>query len=350
MVAKTTPEVEHQILGFLEIPWSYSVIIKHFAKKGIKIASGTITNIKKRNQNKVEKVKKVETRGRKSVLSEVDLQRLKRMTENPNPTTQQEMANKLKTTRDVVKYQTKKVLGKKLVKKPKGQVLSDQTIEKRRKRSWGLYRRLRGERWTKVITSDEALFHLTDQNRKTRVQYLSRDQKRSQLETFTKVSHPKGVMVWIGISAKGCTQVRFVKPGAKINSDYYIEKILKPFIRKDIPKLYPNRDFLFHQDSAPSHVSKKTLKFLRDNNIPFITPSEWMPNSPDCAPLDYFFWGYLKNRVNQRKFRTISGLKKVIVEEVKKIPQSIINKALKSWSRRRRQIYYNKGLHIEKHN
>ena len=75
-----------------------------------------------------------------------------------------------------------------------------------------------------------------------------------------------------------------------------------------------------------------------------------MPNSPDAAPLDYFYWGYLKNRLNKRKVTTISGLKKAIREEVKKVPQNVINKALKSWPRRCRQIYYNKGLHIEKHN
>ena len=295
-------------------------------------------------------MEKVEKRVRKSVLSEIQFSRLKNMVKNPNPITQKSMANSLNTTQRVINYQINKVLKKKLVKKPKGHALSPQTIEKRRKRSWPLYRRLRGQRWTKVITSDESWFYLSNLNRKTRVQYISRGQKRSQMEVFTKQSHPKGVMVWLGISANGCTRVRFVTPGAKVNSDYYIKNILTPFIRQDIPKLYPNGDFLYHQDSAPSHASKKTLKFLRDNNIPLITPLQWMPNSPDAAPLDYFYWGYLKNRLNKRKVTTISGLKKAIREEVKKVPQNVINKALKSWPRRCRQIYYNKGLHIEKHN
>ena len=115
-------------------------------------------------------------------------------------------------------------------------------------------------------------------------------------------------MVWIGISANGCTQVCFVNPGAKINTNYYISHILKPFIREDIPKLYPNGDYLFHQDSAPSHGSKKTLKYLRANKIPFITPLQWLPNSPDAAPLDFFFWSYLKWRVSRRNPKTLKGL------------------------------------------
>lgn len=105
-------------------------------------------------------------------------------------------------------------------------------------------------------------------------------------------------MAWLGISANGCTKVRFVKPGVKINSEYYIKNILKPLIREDIPKLYPNSDYIFHQDSAPSHTAKKTLKFLEDNDITFLTPNQWMPNSPDAASLDFFLWGYLKKRLN----------------------------------------------------
>ena len=55
-----------------------------------------------------------------------------------------------------------------------------------------------------------------------------------------------------------------------------------------------------------------------------------MPNSPDNSPLDYFYWTYLKRRINKRKVRTIGGLKKAIREEVKNTPQSVINKWVKS--------------------
>ena len=34
---------------------------------------------------------------------------------------------------------------------------------------------------------------------------------------------PKGFMVWDGVSSKGKTSLRFVEPGAKINSAYYIK-------------------------------------------------------------------------------------------------------------------------------
>jgi len=276
--------------------------------------------------------------------------KLKKMTENINPITQTSMANKLNTSQQVVSYQINHVLGKKLVQKPKGHILTAKMVGKRYRRSWPLYRLLRGQRWQKVITTDEAWFYLDNTSEQTKVQYISRGQKRSSLQSTTKSPHPKGVMVWAGISANGCTEVRFVKPGAKVNADYYIKHVLTPFVKHDIPKLYPNGDYLFQQDSAPSHTAKKTIKFLKDKKIPFITPLQWIPNSPDGAPCDFFLWGVLKQRVRKRKVKTIRGLKKAIKEELKKIPQNMINKALKSWPKRCRQIYYKKGLHIEKHN
>jgi hypothetical protein len=240
MAPRLSPEVKVKIEVFLELKWSTSVIIKYFSEQNISVSVGSISNIRNKKENNQNVANKLETRGRKSVLSKSQLLKLEKMTTNPNPMTQQAMANRLNTSQQVISYQIKKKLNKKLLKKPKGHQLSAKTIEKRFRRSWPLYRTLRGQRWTKVITSDEAWFYLDNTGRNTKVQYLSRGQIRSSLDTSTHSSHLKGIMVWIGISANGCTKVRFVTPGAKINSDYYVKKVLTPFIKEDIPKLYPD--------------------------------------------------------------------------------------------------------------
>ena len=41
---------------------------------------------------------------------------------------------------------------------------------------------------------------------------------------FWKESHPKGVMFVAGVCSRGKTKLRFVEPGAKIDSQYYIDK------------------------------------------------------------------------------------------------------------------------------
>ncbi|GBN72403.1 hypothetical protein AVEN_149270-1 [Araneus ventricosus] len=102
-------------------------------------------------------------------------------------------------------------------------------------------------------------------------------------------------------------------------------------------------------DSAPSHASSVTQKFLTDQQVQLLRPQQWMPNSSDAAPCDYFLWGHLKNKLNKRRVSTLKSLQKAIREEVKKIPHEMIFWALKSWPKRCRQIYYAEGRHIEKH-
>jgi hypothetical protein len=72
-------------------------------------------------------------------------------------------------------------------------------------------------------------------------------------------------MVWGGICSKGKTKLRIVEKGAKINSVYYIENILKPFLAEDIPRLYPKNDYIFHQNSAPitAHSRLKLYELLK---------------------------------------------------------------------------------------
>ncbi|KAF2891376.1 hypothetical protein ILUMI_14797 [Ignelater luminosus] len=136
----------------------------------------------------------------------------------------------------------------------------------------------------------------------------NKDQKRASAARFERESHPKGVMVSLGISFKGITKPIFVNAGAKINSKYYQQNILTHY-EKELGRLYPNNDSVFHQDSAPSHASKSTIKWLKDRNIKFIPPEEWMPSAPDCAPCDYFLWSYLKTCVDGHNHKTIAGLK-----------------------------------------
>ena len=41
-----------------------------------------------------------------------------------------------------------------------------------------------------------------------------------------------------------------------------------------------------HQDDAPSHTAKNTINYLKMENVSFIEPQWWPPNSPDLNPVD----------------------------------------------------------------
>ena len=51
------------------------------------------------------------------------------------------------------------------------------------------------------------------------------------------------------------------------------------------------------QDGAPSHTEKNTINYLIRENVSFIEPQMWSPNSPDLNPVDYAVRGALQQQV-----------------------------------------------------
>ncbi len=54
-------------------------------------------------------------------------------------------------------------------------------------------------------------------------------------------SRPKSFTVLGGVSSKRKTTLRFVAPGTKVNSNYYINKVLKAFLTRGVPRLFPKK-------------------------------------------------------------------------------------------------------------
>lgn len=53
-------------------------------------------------------------------------------------------------------------------------------------------------------------------------------------------------------------------------------------------------------------------------------PIEWPPRSPDLTPLDFFLWGYLKNRVYINRPNNLEELKQRIRDEIRSISPQIL--------------------------
>ena len=63
-------------------------------------------------------------------------------------------------------------------------------------------------------------------------------------------------------------------------------------------ELYPNNNYSFIQDSAPSHRAKIIQNFLRGElKSRFVANTEWPPSSPDFNLLHYYFWNEEKEEV-----------------------------------------------------
>jgi len=80
---------------------------------------------------------------------------------------------------------------------------------------------------------------------------------------------------------------------------YYYLRINFSDVINECRGLYPHNDFVFMQDSAPSHRAKATPNFLQDNTPDFSNSQEWTPHSPDLNPLDYSVWDILQELVDE---------------------------------------------------
>ena len=74
-------------------------------------------------------------------------------------------------------------------------------------------------------------------------------------------------------------------------------KHLRDDLISAIGAMYPNKDFTFVQDSAPSHRANQVQNFLKQKlKSRFVENTDWPPKSPDNNSLDYYFWDAFKRK------------------------------------------------------
>jgi hypothetical protein len=99
-----------------------------------------------------------------------------------------------------------------------------------------------------------------------------------------------------GICANGKTGIYFVLLTTKVDRWFFIDKILKPIVKRDKPRLYPGEESFvcLHFDSAGSHTTPEVYDWLDAHGVRYIKREEWMAKSPDVSPMDFGINGILK--------------------------------------------------------
>ena len=114
-------------------------------------------------------------------------------------------------------------------------------------------------------------------------------------------------MVSAGVSWNGKTVIFFIDPQeTKVNKKTYTD-FLKTSLLPECRRLYPDNDFVFLQDSTPSHHAKATQSFIRDNTPNFISSQVW--TTPDLNPLDYSVWDILQELVYEGRLIPFANFK-----------------------------------------
>lgn len=111
--------------------------------------------------------------------------------------------------------------------------------------------------------------------------------------------HRFQVNVWAGVIGDQLIGPHILPP--RLNGETYLDFLQNtlPELLLVIPEEQRNR-IIFMQDGAPPHYSRAVREYLngrfdtwigRDGVVP------WPPRSPDLTPLDFFVWGYLKEKI-----------------------------------------------------
>src|ERR1700733_6097887 len=95
----------------------------------------------------------------------------------------------------------------------------------------------------------------------------------------TRATFSRLVMVSVGVSALGKTQIHFIEHGVKINGAYYQDCLMLEKLLPDIREC--SEYYTFQHNAATAHRARETVELLTRETPDFIRPNLWPPNSPD---------------------------------------------------------------------
>ncbi|UYV66540.1 TIGD6 [Cordylochernes scorpioides] len=316
---------------------------------------------KKMVVNGIGKKREAESNGQKfqvdrprPVRTPATVSKVKRLATTENPPSQRQLSRMCGTSLKTINNIIHKDLELDTRRKGKVHKLTPFHMKNRATNARKLYEEHHaGSRSEYTATLDEAWMYVTYCNGIRKICYIKRGNQvpdnwvHQCSETF-----PKGFMVVGVMTGRGVLPLIKVPSKVKVNSEFYIECVLKPVIEQ-LKDLYPREmDKVFlHHDKASSHTSNKTQQFLQEMKdtlgLNFIRNSDIPVKSPDASPLDFYGFGMLKQRLFNRRPKTEAGLWKAAQEEWSNVSLSKVKEVFAAWKVRCREIAKKKGKHIE---
>eukprot|EP00731_Ephydatia_muelleri_P038605 Em0825g2a len=109
-------------------------------------------------------------------------------------------------------------------------------------------------------------------------------------------------------------------------SDYMLKEIVWPIFEvlfeDDVPHMH------YQQDGAPAHYLGGVGDWLNETFGTKLIgrggPLEWPARSPDLTPMDFWLWGYLKEKVYAHNPKTVDQLQVVVAQEMSALDPAMI--------------------------
>jgi len=108
---------------------------------------------------------------------------------------------------------------------------------------------------------------------------------------------------------------------------------------------------IFQQGGAPPHWGLHVRRFLEaafpNRWIGTDGPTPWPPRSPDITPLDFFIWGYIKDKVFSTPAPDITNLKARITDAFATLTEDMLDNTWREIDYRLGVLRATKGAHVE---
>jgi transposase len=261
------------------------------------------------------------------------------------------LGRKIGENREKVRRIFKNVLGLKPYKDVERKKLTPDQIMQRIVRGKLLRTRFANGRHRQILFTDESPFVIEQHHNAQNDRTWSATPPPKEERTVERVMKPTGVMVWGAIGYDFKSKLYIVKKGLNIDTHEYL-KIMRLFEAECKQKIgYTEgqgwaKPWTFQQDSAPSHKSNETQRWLLDHFPDVITRQQWPAASPDINPIE-LIWGILKPRVNAEAHPNVESLKRALNREWGKLSQEEINRSIDGWPGRLDAMIAAKGRRFE---
>lgn len=203
----------------------------------------------------------------------------------------------------------------------------------------------------KICFSDESTFHLTGYVNRHNCRYWSEANPNEHREAHTQ--RPQKRNVWAGILGNDIIGPFFID--GNLNSAKYILLLhnqVVPAMRLSAARQNIAWDEVwFQQDGAPAHYARLVREYLDlvfpNRWIGRLGPMLWPPRSPDLTPLDFFLWGFLKDKVFRTSPDTLQEMENRIMENCLIPDENMFEKVRESFGQRILLCIHEEGRQFE---
>ena len=151
-----------------------------------------------------------------------------------------------------------------------------------------------------AVTLDKALIYEYETNEQILICYVSRGETIPDDWVFEEGESSIKILMVVGIiSGRGRVPLLRITVRVKINTDYYVNYVLKPLFSVHPPRFYPNEmdNFFLHHDKASSHTANLAISYLAKMKeelvVSYMSKEDTPIKTPDGSSLDFLGFGYL---------------------------------------------------------